>query len=170
MAPLCLASNRYQPRLSLLVYFELTNDWCSTSRRYGGFVHDAIAAAVVIEFKRILAGTDIALVGAAQAEPFQVPDQIPVATARLSKGSNSAGTKKRNYRGHCLGWGGVKISFTSLEIKTLVTVRNLPACCRFKKETKNRDQRRGLGFRECRRCGIPGSRTTTRKAWPLRSR
>ncbi len=36
-------------------------------RRIG---HNAIAAAVVIEFKRIPTGTDIALVGAAQAEPL----------------------------------------------------------------------------------------------------
>ena len=44
----------------------------------------------MVERKRILAGADVAGIDAAQAERFQMPDQVAVAGAWLGKGSDAA--------------------------------------------------------------------------------
>ena len=44
----------------------------------------------MVERKRILAGTDVAGIDASQAEPFQMPDQVAVSSARLCKAPDSA--------------------------------------------------------------------------------
>ena len=51
---------------------------------------DRIDRAVMVERKRILAGADVAGIDAAQAEGFQMPDQVAVAGTRLGKGPDAA--------------------------------------------------------------------------------
>ena len=44
----------------------------------------------MVERKRILAAADVAGIDAAQAERFQMPDQVAVAGTRLGKGPDAA--------------------------------------------------------------------------------
>ena len=56
----------------------------------------------MVEFKRILAGADVALVGASQAEPFQMSDQRAVAATWLATGADPV--KVRNLRQYRRKW------------------------------------------------------------------
>ena len=76
----------------------------------------------MVEFKRILAGADVALVGASQAEPFQMSDQRAVAATWLGKGADPV--KVRNQRQYRRKWRGVEITLTSLD--------RLPTSCSYR--------------------------------------
>ena len=64
---------------------------CITSRDVGRIGNDRIGRAVMVERKRILAGADVAGIDAAQAEGFQVPDQIAITGTGLGKGAGCRG-------------------------------------------------------------------------------
>jgi hypothetical protein len=67
----------------------------------------------------ILASADVAAVDAAQAEGFQIPNQIAFASAGLGKGSDSAGAKERDQRRHRLRWRRVEVALAALEVGSL---------------------------------------------------
>jgi hypothetical protein len=59
---------------------------------------DRVDRAVGVDRQRVLASSNVALIGAMQAEGFQVPDQIPVAGTWLGKGADPAGVQKGDQR------------------------------------------------------------------------
>ena len=83
----------------------------------GRICDDRIGRAVMVERKRILAGTDVAAIDTAQAEGFQMPDQRAVAGTRLGKACG-----RREDAGSAappLPWRRVEISLAALEVGTL---------------------------------------------------
>ena len=58
--------------------------------RPGRIGNDRIGRAVMVERKRILAGADVAAIDAAQAEGFQMPDQVAITSTRFGKGPDAA--------------------------------------------------------------------------------
>src|SRR5258705_7456041 len=78
---------------------------------------DAIGRAVMVERKRVLPGADVAGIGAAHAEGFQMPDQCAVAAAWFGKTADSA--KVRDQRQHRCPRRRVKIRLTSRKTRTL---------------------------------------------------
>jgi hypothetical protein len=67
-----------------------------------------------VDRKCVLAGADVALPDAAQAERFKMPDQIAVAGTRLGKGTYTA--QVRDERRDSSPWRRVEVSLAALEV------------------------------------------------------
>ena len=70
----------------------------------------------MVEFKRILPRADVAGIDAAQAEGFQMPNQITCACAGLGKSLDPLTTKERNQRQHRWVRRRVEVGHAALEL------------------------------------------------------
>ena len=71
----------------------------------------------MIEQQGVLAVTDVASIGAAQAAGFQMPNQRAVASARFGKGPDAM--QERNQWHHGRHWRRVEITCATLKIGSL---------------------------------------------------
>src|SRR6476646_5137466 len=89
---------------------------------------NSVDVAVMVACQRILAGCDVAAIGATQTVSFEMSHQIAVAAAWLGKTSDAGGAEIRDQRLHRLRRRRVEIARNPLEVATLAhnATRDVP--------------------------------------------
>ena len=89
--------------------------------RVGRIGDDHLSAAVLVERQGVLAGRNVARIGAAQPEAFQVAHQGAVTATRLGERAHTA--QPRNQRQHRRARRRIKIAFAPFKGRTLAHLR-----------------------------------------------